>query len=290
MTVVLLGASSQIGVFLLPLLLDAGHRVVAVSRKAPVGGTIMNPSLRWTSRVDELEADDPVDALVSCGPLGLAVNWVDQLKGLTRCVAFSSSSVHSKENLEIEALRDAEEMLRAHCRRAGSALCLLRPTLIYGCGRDRNVSLLASFGRRFGWIPVSRKADGLRQPVHAGDLALAALRALQCAPPLDHQGELCGGSTLSYRAMVEAVAACDAVNARVVALNPGLFRALLRLVGWLPAAAGLSAEMVDRQSMDLVFDDESTRRRLGIATRTFCPSEKDFRVPSEAAALQLPLS
>jgi nucleoside-diphosphate-sugar epimerase len=229
-------------------------------------------------------------ALISCGPLALAVEWAAQLLRLERCVAFSSSSVHSRDSAEVQSLRLAEEALHDQCRLAGSALCLLRPTLIYGCGMDRNVSLLAAFGRRTGWIPVSSRARGLRQPIHAQDLARAAVQALEQEDPVELEGELCGGSTLAYRDLVAAIAASEDVGARVVALSPAIFRALLRVAACLPAGRGLRTDMVDRQSTNLVFDDEATRRRLGVVPRPFAPGAEDFQVPPAAAALQLPVS
>jgi nucleoside-diphosphate-sugar epimerase len=264
--------------------------VIAVSRRAPSGGKMVSESLRWINAMNDLGSDRSATVLISCGPLALAVEWAAQLSQLERCVAFSSTSVHSRDSAEVQSLRLAEEALHDQCRRAGSALCLLRPTLIYGCGMDRNVSLLAAFGRRTGWIPISSCARGLRQPVHAQDLAMAALRALEQEVPLELEGELCGGSTLAYRDLAGAIAASEGVGARVVTLNPAVFRTLLRVAACLPAGRGLRTDMVDRQSINLVFDDRATRRRLGVAPRPFLPHAEDFRVPPAAEALQLPVS
>ena len=93
-------------------------------------------------------------------------------------VAFSSSSVLSKadsndrsERRLMRSLAAGEEALVAACSERGISLLLLRPTMIYGCGMDRNVSRLAAMARRHGVIPLAGAASGLRQPVHAEDLA-----------------------------------------------------------------------------------------------------------------------
>ena len=165
MNVVVLGASSQIGCFLLPLLTTEGFEVIAVSRRASTSRPSTNRSIRWIHTSAELDSDrQKVTTLVSCGPLGLAKDWVDALPELQRCIAFSSTSVHTKQTIEIAALRDSERQLQQTVANRAVALCLLRPTLIYGCGLDRNISQLYGFGKRWGRIPVSRRSEGLRQP------------------------------------------------------------------------------------------------------------------------------
>jgi nucleoside-diphosphate-sugar epimerase len=132
-------------------------------------------------------------------------------------VAFSSSSVLSKadsadpaERARMAAMAREEAALAAACAGRGLPLLLLRPTLIYGCGLDRNVSLLADLARRFGAIPLAGQAAGLRQPVHADDLAALAVQALTAPAPVSLDSPACGGSTLSYREMARRIAAAAA--------------------------------------------------------------------------------
>ena len=97
-----------------------------------------------------------------------------------KVVVFSTTSTLTKqtsrdrhERAQIEAIAADERVLNDLCLERGIDLVLLRPTLVYGCGLDRNVSLLLKLGERSGFIPLSSQADGLRQPVHAEDLDLA---------------------------------------------------------------------------------------------------------------------
>jgi nucleoside-diphosphate-sugar epimerase len=190
------------------------------------------------------------------------------------------------------ALRALEAELVTACAERGLPLLVLRPTLIYGCGLDRNVSLLAAFARRFGFIPLAGKAGGLRQPVHADDLAELALRALTSAAPLDRVSPVCGGSTLSYREMAQRIANAVPRRARLLTLPAGLLAALLplasRLGGWWGLDIGLNAEMARRQNRDLVFDDTALRQALAWSPRPFAPTAADFEVPAHARSLQLP--
>jgi nucleoside-diphosphate-sugar epimerase len=297
------GASSQLGVFLLPRLRDSGFRVLALGRQAPQKPLEVDERVTWMrtsfladgERRDQVVRHPPPDLLVSCGPLELALRLVLRYPGLQRIIAFSSSSVVSKsesadraERRRMAAMVADEDALAAACAERGIPLLLLRPTMIYGCGMDRNVSLLAGLARRYGVIPLARPACGLRQPVHADDLADLAIRALRARPPLGLASPVCGGTTLTYRDMAQRIAAALARRTRLLHLPEGLMVVLVRALSLLPGAPGINTEMVRRQNRDLVFDDSALRQALGWEPRPFEPTSADFAVPAEARTLQLP--
>ena len=302
-TVLLTGATSQLGVFLIPRLLTEGFRVLALSRKASGRPPDPGASLGWI-HPDTLDmgADNSsstisrgVDILVSCGPVELAVKAVKVCSDLERVVIFSTSSVFSKagsadpvENDQIADILGGEAELSACCGEAGLALLYLRPTLIYGCGLDRNISRLAAWIRRHGWLPLAGQATGLRQPVHADDLAEVAVRALLADPPLTLDSPACGGSTISYQHMAELI--FDSLNKprRIIGVPPGVLTALTGLVAKLPAFHGLNREMVRRQNTDLVFDDSPLREALDYNPRPFQPASEDYEIPSCAMNYRLP--
>ena len=294
-TVLVSGASSQLGVFLLPRLRSAGFSVLALSRKAPLEPLGVAPGVRWLHPDAEFMPREPVNFMVSCGPLALAVDLVQQNPGLQRVVAFSSSSVVTKadsenpaENRTMAAIRDDERRLNTLCEDRRIALLLLRPTMIYGCGLDRNVSLLARFGRRLGFIPLAGSAAGLRQPVHADDLAAVAVAALAAEHPVTLQSTACGGCTLSYREMAEKIAAACDGNVRILALPLWVFTTAVRALSVFSAFRGINREMVRRQARDMVFDDSALRAAIDYRPRPFEPTAPDFEIPALAGKLQLP--
>jgi nucleoside-diphosphate-sugar epimerase len=298
-TVLVSGATSQLGVFLLPRLTQAGFSVLALSRRIPAG--CERSGVRW-HRLDPESGSSgeppgwertSVRHLVSCGPLDLALALVRGHRGLKRVVAFSTSSVVTKvasrnraEGLHMACIREDEERLKARCEKDGIALLLLRPTQIYGCGLDRNISLLASFGERFGIIPLAGKAAGLRQPVHADDLAAVTVSALLAEQAVNLESVACGGSTLAYGEMVQRIATACGDGVRTFAVPAALLSVVVRVISVLPAFRGVNAEMVRRQSIDMVFDDEPLRSALGFQPRSFEPRPEDFKIPPQAERFQ----
>jgi len=302
-TVLVTGASSQLGVFLIPRLLTAGFRVIALSRKAAAGLPDGSPDLLWVHpRALGIGTNDippemrmQVDNLISCGPLELAVEVVRKHHRLERVVAFSTSSVFSKaqsqdrrENDQIAAIVALESELKTHCEQAELPLLCLRPTLIYGCGLDRNISLLAALIRRHGRMPVAGPASGLRQPVHADDLAAAAVNALSTECSLTLDSPACGGSTLSYHHMVELIFDSLEKPRRIIRLPVGAIATLAGLLAKLPAFSGVNREMVRRQNTDLVFDDSPLRQALNYNPRPFKPTAEDYEIPPSVQKYRLP--
>lgn len=290
-TVVVTGASSQLGVFLLPRLQAAEFTVLALSRKAPAAPVEVAERVRWQQYG---QAVGPARHMVSCGPLEIACGLAAQITGLERVVAFSSSSVltkaHSKnhdESRQMAKMRADEQRLAAKCEQLGIALALIRPTLIYGCGLDRNISLMAAIGRRFGLIPVASSAAGLRQPVHADDLAALAVSCLLNPGAIRFNGVACGGSALSYRDMMEKTAVACGAGVRIVTISTALLALAAGLASFLPGLSGVNSEMVRRQSRDMVFDDSEIRKAVDYDPRPFEPRPDDLQTPDFARKLQL---
>lgn len=286
-TALVFGASGQIGVPLIERLCASGWQVVAVSRVPRADA----PGLRWLC--GDLVAAMPapparVEAVFSAGPLDHFARWyADVAPAAVRVVAFGSTSVDAKrtspdpdERALATRLAEAEATLFAAAAARGAAATVLRPTLVYGRGLDRNLSRIVAQARRFGRIALPSSARGLRQPVHADDLAEAALRCLPAAAAHGRAYALPGGETLPYREMVARTLAALRPAPALHALPMPLFRALLALAQATGTARDLSAAAVARMAEDLAFDAGPARRDFGYAPRAFAPEAAMF-APAE---------
>jgi len=278
-SVLVLGASGAIGRHLVPRLLAAGHDVVALSRRAhpPRAARV-----RWV--VGDIHAPAPAlpvtDALFSLGPLDGLAAWLATLDiaAGARIIAFGSMSVFAKresidpaERALAARLAAAEQAFVAAAVARGMAWTLLRPTLIYGSGLDRSLSPLARFGRRWRVFPRLPAATGLRQPVHAGDLAEACLAAWQTPASHGRTYALGGGERLAFADMLERVRGSLGVRTLGVPLPLAGAAALARgarALGLSAPGAGAFARLRD----DLVADDAAARADLGWSPRAFDPA------------------
>lgn len=274
--ILVLGATSLIGTFLMRRLQAAGHEPMGLSRRPPGGDAC------WIDadlKAGDLEEALPAAATVfSLSPIWLLPAALPLLKarGMSRLVAFSSTSRFTKQNSPeaaeravAQALADAETAVETFCAANGVAWTILRPTLIYAEGRDGNVSRLAGLIRRFKVLPLSGAGEGLRQPVHADDLAAGAIAAA-IAPAAENRAyALVGGETLPYREMARRVFEGLGRAPLILALPPWLFSLLLTLAR--PFFPGATAAMGARMSQDLTFDSSDAARDFSWAPRDFRP-------------------
>lgn len=267
--VLVCGASSQIGVFLLPELVGANVRVLALSRRPQppaagvewLGGTLPKASPEAGAAV----------SICSFAPLDALAAWVDSgaAPRLARVVATSSMSAESKQASPVAAerevsrrLRDGEAALARACERRGVAWTVLRPTLIYGAARDRSLTPLARRAAR--WRVFGLPAGtGLRQPVHAADVAQAALRALD-GGATGRIIRIGGGERLSAAEMFARVRDSLPVRTLPLRIPTPLIRLGARL---LPPLRG----PLERLEQDLVADNAELEKLLGVHPRGFSP-------------------
>jgi nucleoside-diphosphate-sugar epimerase len=271
------GATSQIGHFLLPRLQTAGFTVTAFSRKSLPN----TEQVIWQAadlQTFSLSIHQP-SLLFHLAPLPLLPPLLARLPNdapLTRVIAFSSTSRFTKatsydltEQAIAAQLIQAETELIAECQARHVAWTLFRPTLIYGCGIDKNVSLIARFIRRFGFFPLLGQGVGLRQPVHADDLAAACLQACQSSAAINKAYNLSGGQTLSYRDMVESIFHQLGKKSCIISIPLPLFKLMTYAIRWLPSYAHLSTAMIARMNQDLCFDHTAASQDFGYIARQF---------------------
>ena len=284
--VLLIGASSQIGVFAIARLVKAGFKVCAVSRRGRPANYPQFTQVDWLNEDQALKVVQDCQYLVSAGPMDLAQKFLAVGEQFKSAVVFSSSSVEtklvskdSKERALIQTMLRLESALQKLAESKKIKLVILRPTLVYGCGLDTNISRLADWIRRFGVMPVSGRAGGLRQPVHADDLASVAMSALLSSEALPSVLTVAGGETLGYADMVGKIFTALGKPVRLARLPEWLFVLFVNTANALKAGGGINSEMVRRQAVDMVFDDHQARELLGYNPRLFNPTKADFSLP-----------
>ena len=201
----------------------------------------------------------------------------------TRVLAFGSTGRFSKIESSARVEQDfvsqqieAEHGYETHCRKRGIAWTLFRPTMIYGAGSDLNVAFIGNFIRRFGFFPVPCGTKGLRQPVHADDLAGACIAALTCERTFGRAYNLGGGERLLYDDLVARIFTALNKRPRIVAIPFLAYKGLIQMIRIIPRFGYINPDMVDRMRVDLVADHTDAQRDFGYAPRLFFPTAADI--------------
>lgn len=281
-----LGASSFVGECVIQRLRKAGRHIVACSRSPHDGKPESDVTrLQLAPLVPIPRELSPIKWWVSVAPIAVLPQYFSLIEasGARRVVALSSTSLFAKkdspdpdEQALVYGLHVGEQALRTWAETRGVEWVVLRPTLIYGYGRDKNVTEILCFVRRWGFFPLLGRADGLRQPVHAEDVAMACVSALTVSAARNRTYNLSGGETLSYREMVCRVFAAIGQIPQLVTVPRWLFSMAVTVLRLLPRYRNWTTEMAKRMNRDLVFDHDDAARDLGFSPRPFQLSQGDM--------------
>lgn len=277
-TVLVTGATSQVGLCVVKRLLMSGAEVVALSRGRPI--PFRHEHLRWshgdlTDKAFRLP-EGSFDMAVHCAPIWYLPPVIQKLAaaGVKRVVAFGSTSVFAKalsrnaaERKLVARQARAEAEMEAQCRLGNLQWTLLRPTLIYGLGLDANITSLARLIDRLGFLFIYPPASGHRQPVHADDLAMAVLGAANTPAAVNKAYNVSGGEIVSYREMLERLF-------KILGKKPHLFATTLLplaldIAGWLTMRRHISGEIARRMNDDLVFFHDDATNDFGFKPRPY---------------------
>lgn len=283
----LLGGGSLVGECVIPLLTQGDRHVCAFSRKASNGKTEEGVTWRQLGEAYSVHPETPrISDWLCVAPIWVLPQYFSLLEayGASRVVALSSTSRFTKtdssdaaENAVAACLAEGEERLRTWAESRGIDWVILRPTLIYGRGRDKNIAEIARFIRRFAFFPLLGKAMGLRQPIHAEDVAAACAAALNAPAAANRAYNVSGGETLPYREMVSRVFAALQRRPRLVTIPLVAFQLAVACLRLLPRYRHWSAAMAERMNQDLLFEHADAACDLGFSPRPFQPTAEDAR-------------
>ena len=271
------GASSAVGCAVVEQAISHGYSVLGYSRGRPA---LTDSAALW----QPCDLDDPdahkgldirsTDLLISSAPLRKVVPLLERASHIrpSRVVAISSASAVTKKLSEWSFDRALSEELR-QCEarlleQLGAAATVLRPTMIYGSGRDRNVARLAAWMRRWRCVPILSSSSGMRAPIHIDDLAAVAIRVAETGFGSGAILHVPGGERVSYRLMLERIAkGCGvAVAAPRIPCPPGL---LMAVGAMMPKSAAKLFAAASRMGEDLTVPDDVVG--LGVQRRAFHP-------------------
>jgi len=274
--ILVIGGTGVVGGYIVEHLVRRGERPFVLSRSQRDA-----PDVEWV-RGDMAEPATlnlpPVATLYCTADAVLLADILSRVftPSLKRIVAFSSTSVMTKQDTEVAAerevlrnLAEAEQRIAAACEQYGIGWTILRPTLIYNEGRDGNITPLSRLIRRFGFMPLVGGGTGLRQPVHAEDLAIGAIAAAASPAAVNKFYSLPGAETLSYREMIGRIFDGLHLPRRMISVPPVLWRLAFALAK--PLFPGANVAMGIRMTKDMTFDATPAIRDFGWNPRGFHP-------------------
>lgn len=288
-----LGATSLVGQRLLSLATKQGNdfheTLIAFSRNPEAIHFEQTSRIKWRSLLANgvLEKESTIENWISLSPIWVLSDYFEMLEQfkVRRIIVLSSTSRFTKtesidksEQLVAQRLTEGEAELKNWAEKNQVEWIVLRPTLIYGFGQDKNIAAVARFIRRFRFFPLLGNASGLRQPIHADDVATACLQVLHQKNVVNRAYNISGGETLSYAEMIQKVFIALGMKPRYLHVPIILFRFAVTLLRWFPRLNNISPGMAERMNSDLIFSHTSASHDFEFQPRNFDLQHSDIEI------------
>ena len=267
----IVGAASYVGSAVADIIMESGRTCIGFSRQN-------RPADKhaWQTLAEPV-GTNRIEHWIDVGPIWTFSERREAMKayGGTKIIITSSTSRFTKQGsgsrkeMEIaDRLEAGEEAFSTWCEANNIDWIILRPTLIYGLGRDRNVREIAAIIRKVGMFPIFGAGNGLRQPIHTEDLASACVLALDASTG-NKAYNVSGGQVLTYREMVQEV--FRALDRRPITptVPLPLFRLACRALNLVPRFAHWTPQMAERMNADMAFDHSEATHDFGFKPRSF---------------------
>ena len=272
-TILITGATGFLGEYVIRRLLKSGLEIRAFVRPTS--------DIAWLSKRDvhlfsgDLSQDQEmqsalqgVDLFINVASLGFghAPNIVNSLikSGVRRAVFVSSTSIFSKLSTRSKATRIQAELVIAE---SGLDYTILRPTMIYGSPRDRNIWRLVNFINKWPIIPIIGRGDALQQPVYVDDVAQAIISAAERDLSIGQSYDIAGAEAISFLDIVNLVAAALGRSTNKVHVPYVMAKYASLLLGSI--GLGITFEQVLRFGEEKTFDISAASRDLGYKPLSF---------------------
>jgi nucleoside-diphosphate-sugar epimerase len=209
------------------------------------------------------------DTIVNVASLGF--DWVDPLIAAIRRSSISRGVfISTTAMLTRLPVRSAPARLRAEglVRDSGLAWTILRPTMIYGTPRDRNIARLIRFVRRSPIVPIAA-VEALQQPIHVEDVAAAVAAALGATTTVGRAYNIAGREPLTLEKMVRETIAAVGYRRAVVRLPYAPMMVGAAICSHLVAKPPISVEQMKRLGEDKSIDYSAATEDFGFAPRSF---------------------
>jgi uncharacterized protein YbjT (DUF2867 family) len=223
--VLVIGATSQVGVVLLDKLLGQGYKVRCLVRKCSNIDRInhKNIELAYGDANDKnslIKALDGVDYVVHIAGIWRAQTLLDACSGITaiKKLIFIGSTSRFKK---LDSIDDEEKLLALKMSGAEHAIMksglntvILRPTMIYGIDRDKNILQIINFMKKFSFYPVMGTGCALKHPVYVGDVAAAICSCITKDNVTGKDYVIAGKSPVAYKNMLKLIK--DSMNQNIL--------------------------------------------------------------------------
>lgn len=273
MSLLVTGATSHLGLHLVRRLLEEGQKVRCFVRNTSDRGPLQGLQVEWAmgdvmNVTFLIQAMEGVSCLFSLTPIKFAPLILEacQREGLKRVIFMSSTRRFTNF-----PCRSSQEVIEAERLIEGSGLhyTILRPTMIYGDERDKNMTRLIFFIARFGFFPILGNGRSKFQPVWVEDLVEAIIRAWRDEKTIGKAYNLAGKAPITLEELVQATGRAMGKRVILFHLPMTVAKAGVFLYERVAKKPRVTLEQIKRLQEDKAYDTTLAQEELGFYPLSF---------------------
>ncbi|HEY3268700.1 MAG TPA: NAD-dependent epimerase/dehydratase family protein [Armatimonadota bacterium] len=184
--------------------------------------------------------------------------------GVSRAYFVTTTGIYSRFHRCSDIYKIGENLIKG----SGLSWTILRPSMIYGTVRDKNMHRLIAFLNRSPVFPLFGDGRSLMQPVYVEDLADGITAAMTNPNSEQKAYDLAGPHPIMYKDIIAVI--LGVLERRVTRVRVPMAPAIaaVRALQWLPGFP-INDEQVLRLQEDKAFDISPAREDLGFSPRSF---------------------
>lgn len=276
MTILLTGATGFTGSHLLEQLIAAGTTPRCLVRPSnPAAPALRDRGIEVVlgdiaDAASLAKALEGVDTLLNTASIGFGhgpglVEAAEQA-GVRRAIFISTTAIFTTLNAKTKSVREAAE---ARIKTSRLDWTIIRPTMIYGTARDRNMIRLVRFLQRWPLFPVIGDGNHLQQPVYVDDVARAVILAMRNDVSIGRAYNIAGREPLTFNQVIDTVSRLLGRRVRKIHLPVSPVVRPLQLIERVGLRFPIKAEQILRLNENKAFDYAEAARDLGYAPLSF---------------------
>lgn len=216
------------------------------------------------------DALEGIDTLINIASLGFghgpAIVDACRKRNVERAIFVSTTAMFTQLNASTKVIRQAAEKA---IKESGINYTILRPTMIYGTEKDRNMCRLIKFLDKSPVFPIFGSGQYLQQPIHVEDLATAIIQSYVSPNTSFKSYNLSGENEISYNSVIDTTS--EFLNKKVKRIHLPVKPVLKILHGYEKVSKKplLKAEQVLRLNENKNFSHIDAKQDFQFVTRSF---------------------
>jgi len=290
-TVLITGCSCSTGVhFIQQLVLNNQYSLRCFARKTSNIKLLKDYPIQWFIG-DLKEADDHqlnnaiqgIDIVVHIGGIRTALNVIRLMVkySINKGIFVNTTGIYSKFRSASEEYQQIETNMLRIFQENKIQFVILRPTMIYGDGIDKNVANLVRFIKRCSLIPLFGDGSALIQPIYYKDVSMALVSVMENETCLNKSYNIAGKYPMTYREFIYIIAQKLGKKVFFVRLPISLTTFIVSRMEKLFKHFPITSEQILRTTENRAFDYSEAKKDFG-----FNPVSFEDGIHYEIEALQ----